>query len=143
MIAKPIIHITNWPSKKLHGPGKKWTMMALPREWEKGDGSIDELVPTEEDTINAKSGKITFDEFRMNYFAELSSMSLFRLGRLQAITENDTKVYVKSGDTICCVCSKDAASEGKCHRVFAAEIMNDAGWHVILDGKDFTKTDGK
>jgi len=50
---------------------------------------------------------------------------------------------VKSGDTICCVCSKDAASEGKCHRVFAAEIMNDAGWHVILDGKDFTKTDGK
>ena len=41
---------------------------------------------------------------------------------------------VAGGDTLICACSRAAAAEGRCHRVWAAEVLREAGWDVVLDG---------
>ena len=43
---------------------------------------------------------------------------------------------VHHGDTLICACAAAAAKAGKCHRVFAAALLVDAGWRVILDGEE-------
>ena len=62
-------------------------------------------------------------------------------GLLMAQTWGDTKYLypVRPGDTLFCACARDRAAEGKCHRVWAAALLVDAGWTVILDGTPLTK----
>ena len=45
---------------------------------------------------------------------------------------------VEGGDTLMCSCSVADADAGHCHRVEAARWLADAGWRVILDGRDVT-----
>lgn len=44
------------------------------------------------------------------------------------------EVKVTSGDSLVCTCSDARVEEGKCHRVWAAEVLAEMGWRVILDG---------
>lgn len=42
---RPTLHLTNWSSRRLHGPGRRWSIMARPRHWERGDGTCIPLTP--------------------------------------------------------------------------------------------------
>ena len=42
---------------------------------------------------------------------------------------------VRDGDTLCCACSREAAENDRCHRVWVAQALLKNGWDVVLDGK--------
>ena len=131
----PTLHLTNWASRKLHGPGRRLTIMAAPRRWEHGDGAVPDLTPRLHDLRAVRSGAITFDEYRGRFLASTrgplapwgggSGDGLRTLGGL----------FVRDGDTLLCACSCAAAAANQCHRVWAADLLTGAGWRVILDGK--------
>jgi len=138
----PTIHVTNWASRKLHGPGQKWTIMAKPRRWEHGEGAVVLLIPEAHDVTEAKAGRLSMAAYRAQYrekFIERLGrkhqlqVGILSPGQLKARTRsNDTEV--KDGDTLCCACSKATAADRKCHRVWAAELLKEGGWRVVLDG---------
>ena len=41
----PTLYVTNWSSVRLHGPGRRLSIMARPRTWEHGDGLVSALAP--------------------------------------------------------------------------------------------------
>lgn len=58
--------------------------------------------------------------------------------RLRIRSGNEVKVT--SGDSLVCNCDDDRVTEGKCHRVWAAEVLAELGWRVILDGGELPAT---
>lgn len=119
------IYLSNWSSHKSlghHGPGRKLTIMARPRKWEKGDGVVPELVPREEHLLAVQSGAMGLDRYREAYKRGLYSRDMSSLD-------------LRDGDTLCCACSRAQAAQGKCHRVWAAEYLRDKGYRVVLDGE--------
>lgn len=151
---KPTIHVTNWSSRKLHGPGRKFTIMANPRHWEYGVGRVPRLTPLQEWVRDAEAGQLSIDDYRALYAERLMGSALLmphglvrdakgrrpvggRLapGELYAVARDGPNIImVGHGDTLCCACSRDKAAEGECHRVWAAEALVKAGWIVVLDG---------
>jgi len=139
MNIKPTIHITNWSSPNLHGPGRKINIMERPRYWEFGDGRCRQLTPSDAIFDAAKNKPIDMETYRTRYIAQLFDMA--QDGGLQPNSlcvgaYRHPSSLVLGGDTLLCACSKAAASRGECHRVWAAEILVKAGWNVILDGKE-------
>lgn len=134
MTDAPTIYVSNWASRRSpghHGPGRAWTIMAKPRHFERGDGVVPALVPDVLDLGLVQSHRISVAEYRRRYMLGLEAQS----GPLMAsprITRN--VVPVADGDTLCCACSRDKAAAGECHRVWAAEALQAAGWRVVLDG---------
>lgn len=45
---------------------------------------------------------------------------------------------VSDGDTLFCACSRAAAEAGRCHRVIAADLLAQAGWEVVFNGRVWT-----
>lgn len=135
---KPTLRVTNWSSwRKLHGAGRKWTIMARPRHWEHGEGNVIALVPTTELMNAARHGGVSFEDYRRLYTGQVKqAMSALRPGKLLAFDATLVGHYLRDGDTLCCACSRAAAAKGECHRVWAAEALVNAGWRVILDGKE-------
>jgi hypothetical protein len=134
---KPTLHVTNWSSKKLHGPGRKLTIMAKPRAWEHGDGRVPALTPRAEDLEAVRGGTIDFAEYKRRFERRIVTIAiLVPGGGLQGIDRAGGNFRVADGDTLCCACSREAAARGECHRVWAAEALARAGWRVILDGKE-------
>lgn len=123
----PTIHVTNWSMRSLHR-GRVLTIMAKPRAWEHGAGKVDVLTPRREDLDAVKSGAITVDVYHERF------LQFLRRDRLPPGLLSMGRGYVEDGDTICCSCSLHAAAEGKCHRVWAAQALHEAGWTVVLDG---------
>ena len=135
---KPTIHLTNWSSRKLHGPGRRWTIMVLPREWEHGDGRVQLLQPEAHDLRAVKAGRMTPADYERTFRQHLAIVQEdMEPGRLHA-TEGGglppVLTPVRDGDTLLCACSKAEAAAGRCHRVWAAEALVRAGWRVVLDG---------
>lgn len=148
---KPTIYVTNWSSRKLHGPGRKWTIMRKPRAWEWGDGRVEALTPDAEDLDAARSGAIGWSEYERGF---LESVRVYlaaceetwghtHLGP-DRNAECETGLHalpsggkagiftVRDGDTLLCACAK-----GKpCHRQIAARLLADSNWRVILDGQE-------
>lgn len=138
---KPTIHITNWPSRKLHH-GHVYTIMAKPRRWERGEGAVTGLVPNPRDLADVRAGAITVVEYRRRFLVGWTperTVEALRPGRLMASIGISLSPVV-DGDTLCCACSRDAAARGECHRVWAAELLRQAGWRVVLDGVDTEST---
>lgn len=131
MIKLPTLHVTNFASRKAphRGPGRVYGIMAAPRQWEQGDGRVQLLAPELGQLRAIQAGLITVEQYRRRYLAKLQGREL-RPGLL--LTHNGARVA--DGDTLCCSCSREAAAEGRCHRVWAAERLVWAGWRVILDG---------
>ncbi len=145
---KPTIHLTNWSSRKLHGPGRKFTIMARPRQWEHGEGFVYELTPPIGLLIKAQQGQINMETYRKDFMfraRRLSTMGKdilqeFQPGRLVALKSGlGIVAKLKDGDTLCCACSRAKAAAGECHRVWAAELLVEAGWRVLLDGKEVSR----
>ena len=151
------IYLSNWASRKTpghHGPGRKWTIMAKPRHWEQGAGQVAALTPLTNDLVSVRGGLISAGEYKARYLqlveAWCNTSSRFSphhplaQGILRARRRRSGAQFgfglavVAGGDTLCCACSRAAAAQGECHRVWAAELLRDAGWRVILDGEELT-----
>lgn len=133
-MSKPTIHVTNWSSRKLHGPGRKFTIMANPRHWERGEGFVGALAPLPGWLEAIQGGRISLKRYRYLCVDKFEQEPIVP-GDLMVMTDTD-RVPVEDGDTLCCACSKAAAARGECHRVWAAELLANAGWRVILDGQE-------
>lgn len=120
--------------------------MARPRHWEMGEGAVDALVPMYEDFDLYKRGELTLVGYRELYLARsyLLEHPLQELapGRLRA-TMYVPALWkdIEDGDTLLCCCSKADAAAGKCHRVWAAELLRKAGWTPIVDGREMKGVD--
>lgn len=122
MADRPTIHVTNFASRKLHR-GRVFTIMAKPRRWEHGEGTISELVPRVEDLEAVQGGRITLDEYRERFIAGVRAEQL-----------KPPHPILRDGDTICCACAQSEALAGRCHRAWSAHLLLGVGWNVVLDG---------
>lgn len=134
----PTLHLTNWSSTKLHGPGRKWTIMAAPRKWEHGDGRLLDFVPPFGLLREVKTGIVTegyyFLELRRRWMRDVDDM-VRTLGcnphAPGALIVGEEEVA--DGDSLLCACAV-----GKpCHRREVAPFLVRAGWNVMLDGVRF------
>ena len=133
----PTIHLTNWSSRKLHGPGRLLTIMAAPRQWERGAGSVPLLEPDIGDLLDVRRGQLTIDDYREHTEGDILrrlERGALSPGVLSVSRAADGVGVVVDGDTLCCACSREDAAAGRCHRVWAAPALVRAGWRVILDG---------
>lgn len=124
------VYLTNWSSYRTpgcFGTGRKLSIMARPRAWERGDGRIWMLTPRKE--LFDEALRIGLAAYRERYIEQVSN-SVGGLPIRETYLEE-----IQDGDTLCCACSRGAAEVGGCHRVWAAELLRDAGLTVILDGK--------
>jgi hypothetical protein len=134
-----VLYVTNLASRKHHGPGKRYTIMAAPRSFEHGDGCVNDLAPMPADVRAVKDGYLSLRAYRDKYIELAGQMPLWPEGLVATPTDAEDRdsgdeVSVAHGDTLFCSCAVDAAREGRCHRVWAAELLRRAGWAVILDG---------
>jgi hypothetical protein len=130
MSERPTIHVTNHSSRKLHGPGRRLTIMAKPRVWEHGDGAVPAAIPNPEWLDGAKSGRIPMAEYHLLIAGRLRGYDLTPRRLMSSVGP------VEDGDTLCCACSRDEAAAGRCHRVWVAAALARAGWRVLLDGAE-------
>lgn len=150
----PTLYVSNWSSHATpgaHGPGHKWTIMALPRSWEYGEGAVTLLVPAPENVKarhNAEAREVySHEQYRLDFLRLVRSRLREKQmgvgpGDLQARTPNGV-VPVSHGDTLCCACGVEKARNDRCHRNWAAAILAVAGWDVILDTKALSPEEAK
>lgn len=132
---RPALHLTNWSSRRLHGPGRKWTIMRNPRQWERGAGRVLALTPPANDLADVRSGAMAPETYAAKCEARFRAQDL-RPGQIWAEDASTAAELVADGDTLCCACSREAAARGECHRVVAARLLVEAGWRVVLDGEE-------
>ena len=136
----PTLYLSNWASKDLHGSGPKWSIMARPRAWEQGMGTVRVLTPAVDDLLALKALRLDWPTYRARFLAGLPPAAQLAPLALQAHARIHTRfacqdVPVADGDSLLCACSKADAAKGHCHRVFCAEVLQAAGWQVVLDGR--------
>jgi hypothetical protein len=130
-MSRPTIHLTNASSRNLH-QGRLFNIMAAPRRWERFAGNVAALTPAVEWLRAVQLGTTAPSEYRAaceDRFEASLARGCLTLGGLRC-----PSMLVADGDTLVCACSKAAAAEGKCHRVWAAPFLVRAGWRVVLDG---------
>ena len=132
------LYLTTFTRSDLRGGQALFTMMTLPREWERGHGYVLALVPPRDLFLDRKSGKLDLDTYRRAF---LDSRDVTKLppGALQWYSPAnglDPAAWglVQDGDTVCCGCGVAKAAEGRCHRKWLAPLLVAAGWDVVLDG---------
>jgi hypothetical protein len=146
-MTRPTLHITNWSSRTLHGPGRKLSIMSAPRRWEHGDGSVAFLTPELTHLRGLQSGEMSMMEYQFAIEARWEVFA-WRLqpGALLIDDQGDDHEgigadparRVRNGDTLLCACSRETAARGECHRTWAARVLAGAGWRVLLDGVEVT-----
>lgn len=130
---RPTIHVTNWASRALHGPGAHYTIMTRPRSWEYGAGRVLSLCPDADDLAAVRAGDLSSEPYMDACRARFARHRL-EPGWLIAARTRGGSVAVADGDTLCCACSRSAAARRECHRVVAADLLAAGGWRVVLDG---------
>lgn len=143
MSDRPTLYLTNWSSRRHHGPGRKLTIMARPRAWEHGEGAVGILLPDAGALVAVKARRMTADEYFSRFREDLAWATRERgdggelrgnplaPGRLSyQPVWSIPKGSVADGDTLLCACAVGAP----CHRREAAPFLVRAGWRVILDG---------
>ena len=137
---RPTIYLSNWSSHATeghHGPGRKYTIMAMARSWELGEGGVTALLPRRDDLRDVKNGQLSMADYRTRFEAQVArQLDAGHLvpGELVAGRPQYGPRLVEDGDTLCCACSRAAAADNECHRVWAAAALRRAGWRVVLDG---------
>lgn len=138
---KPTLYLTNWSSHRTpgcHGRGRKLTIMAAPRKWEKGGGTVVVLTPNVHDLRAVQDQHISGAEYRERFermVGKLNEAGKLAPGELLTFEGFGVGELVLDGDTLCCACSRAEAAAGRCHRVWAAKALAAAGWNIILDGE--------
>lgn len=148
MTDRPTLHLTNWSSRRLHGPGRAFTIMARPRAWEWGAGRIDVLSPLgpmgplmERALKDRRGGEDSWPSLTRYYIAftahladALAAGDISALSMLAVNANGCDVATIQDGDTLCCACSVAESRAGRCHRAWAAPFLVRAGWRVVLDG---------
>lgn len=136
----PTLHVTNASSRRLHH-GAVFSIMAAPRKFERFAGNVAALTPRFDDLIQVKTRLIPMHEYRRRcdgLFRERWLDGALTPGVLlfsdAALDAPDAPVPTLA--TLVCACAKAAADRGECHRVWAAEFLRQAGWRVVLDGRE-------
>lgn len=141
----PTLYLSNWgghATPGAHGPGRKLTIMARPRQWERGEGSVPLLVPDPDLLLDVKEERISHDEYREK-FTHLVAFRIRRKsmgikpGELLVVSTTGTGP-VQDGDSLLCACGVEKARKGHCHRVVAGAFLAIAGWTVILDQEEMS-----
>jgi hypothetical protein len=140
---RPTLWLTNATSRRapFRGHGMVLTIMAAPRAeyGEAGVGAVRMLVPPLEWVRAAKAGTMPIEEYRARYLARFEGIvDELAPECLMAVDYDRQRFPVWSGDTLVCACSRAAAAEGRCHRTWAAGLLLQAGWRVILDGRELS-----
>lgn len=145
------VYLTNFASHRTtgcHGPGRVWSIMRLTPKWAwstpKMAGWLEVLTPSLTDLLAIRGQQIDVAQYRTLYDTavrdRLAGAVEFGL-RGWSLTPGELGDslggLVQDGDTLCCTCSREAAAQQACHRVYAAQLLHDAGWRVVLDGVDF------
>lgn len=144
-----MLHLTCWGPKGLRylGHGRALTIMALPRQWEVGDGSVTVLVPSGDvirmmrAALDARknplfAGREPLNRYQAVYEAGLQGVldaGQLAPGKLMARTGLH-RFPVADGDSLMCACQPGE----ECHRQWAARFLMRAGWRVSLDGQELT-----
>lgn len=153
MTAKPTLWVTNYKRPDLHGPGRKFSIMAKPRQWEQVDGRVFDLTPDARDLWRYRNNQMSLAEYkdacvtRWHFNKHRRGQGLLAawvvrggtsIGSVTIFPEigPDDERIVADGDTLLCACAKDVADADGCHRCWAARLLVDVGWRVILDGKE-------
>ena len=145
------LYLSNFSSRRTpgaHGPGRVWTIMANPRQWERGIGRVAAVAPLGDalrpllaaalaERRAGTSGPAAA-AYRSAFDARLDIPDLLP-GHLRGYTWEAMRdgEPVADGDTLCCACSVAHARAGECHRAWAAPHLARAGWSVVLDGRPF------
>ena len=144
------VYLSNWSSHRTvgaHGPGHKYTIMAFPRDWERGEGAVPTLVPDADTLRRFRARADSYESYRAFYLRRFTPMALtygFTPGGLLArATDGGTAPVVADGDTLACACAVGVARAGRCHRTWAAAGLTLAGWSVVLDGKPLTHDEAR
>lgn len=136
---RPTLHLGNHSGRTYHGPGRRWTAMARPRHFERGEGTIWTLAPESADLRAVKAGTLPEADYFARYRARLErdplALAQLRPGVLTAtLPDGVGAAIVKDGDSALCCCSAAAALAGRCHLTHAAPYLLRAGWRVRLHG---------
>lgn len=142
-MSRPTLHLTNWSSRALHGPGRKLTIMADPRRWELGEGyemigqpsghlvALMRAALVERRTGNGHAALDVYRAAMEKHWRGAAWNDMLRPGHLPW-ARHDGRAHgpVMDGDTLLCACARGA----ECHRRWYAPHLAAAGWRVILDG---------
>lgn len=141
---RPTLYLTNLPSRKWHGPGRKVCAMANPRHFERGDGSCSALAPARADLEAIRACSIDLGTYRARFEARLKESRLephalrFDFGEEEILDDGSSPgVHLRDGDTVFCACARPgsrARHNRPCHIEIAAPFLVLAGWDVLLDG---------
>ena len=132
------VHLSNWGSHATpgrHGPVRKLSIMALPRAWERGEGSVPLLTPDAADVVDARHGRLDPAAYRVRFYRLVAFRVRKKgLGLAPGTLLTASGEPVVDGDTLLCACGAEKARGRRCHRVLAADLLAVAGWSVDLDG---------
>ena len=135
---KPTLYVTNVASRDLYGPGRSLHIMVWQAKWASFFGCVQGLRPHERDLIAYKNRAISLRSYKLLYKKWVAPVDLSpcALGITSTTAPPTSLGPVQDGDTLLCSCSRSTAARGECHRVWAAELLKEAGWDVILDGRE-------
>ena len=144
---RPVLFLSNWASKKTkghHGPGRTLSIMVKTSHFAKPDGKVYPLIPNPTDLFDFKNGVITTEEYRDRYqkgvrerMADIipGKLKWLSVRPVEGSDRYDNLATVEDGDTLFCICSREKAAKRACHRVWLADVLQEAGWDIVLDGK--------
>jgi hypothetical protein len=155
------LHVTNFASRGRHGPGPLLHIMAAPPAFvlAHAAGRAPALIPQgrEQDLMRdllrrRQRGEIlptddpALTAYRATYTARLRAIAALPrpegwLPRWPAYTTANCPpqgLALPDGATLVCTCAVSEAAAGRCHRVWAAAVLAEAGYRVILDGQPLT-----
>lgn len=143
----PTLHLTNFASRAQHGPGHLWCAMALPRQWEHGDGRVAKAAPALADLEAIKRGEISPDDYRVlcvDRFAVFAESGSYAVGKLRAVVPAaktaDARAACRAvgdGDTLFCACPRPDRPRRYpfCHLELLAPFLAAAGYLMGSEGQ--------
>jgi hypothetical protein len=142
-MTRPTLYLTNWSSRKLHGPGRKLCAMARPRHFERGDGRLDQCAPKAEWLRAVQNDRLSLGRYRKlceEWFGTFRLLGSYNPGALsfKTPTVNPTGMRpVEDGDTLYCACARPDSPKRThpCHLELLAPFLVRAGWDVVLHGR--------
>jgi hypothetical protein len=137
MQTKPLLFVGVWADAE-KSPGLKLSISSRTPYGFGPDGKVDALVPRAEDLRLYKTGVISLVEFGDRYTKSAETFGLKKLapGKLVwspfSFFDQDKVQPVLPGDHIFCACDVTGDKHCGCHRRWAAEILERAGWNVVI-----------
>jgi hypothetical protein len=130
-MGRPVLQLTNLASRPR---GIVWSIMVRTPSWAVVHGLVPTLAPRVEDLDAVHAGRISSEEYRRRFDLLLASRRADLVpGRLLGSRPGGF-VPLGDQDSLCCTCSVERAAVGQCHRVWAAPVLEAAGWSIVLDG---------